>query len=590
MLSKFVRPVLGLFSCCLFANPAAAELRPVILDGSFDDWAGAVELVTDATGDAAGGAIDFARVWAADDGEYLYLRFETGAEIQGDEQQDLRLYLDTDLNAGTGTSFGGIGADLVWNFGGRDGQYRGTWIDHPDIGLLLGPTISSTEFEIALRLDARPTGGALLFPQASMRFILSDGSSGDRVPSSGAAAYVLDGGSVAVTPLDFARDAATHLRVGSYNIQSDGLFDGGARSAALSRLFEVIGADAWVICEVWNHSASQVANQMDVLAPLGGGDNWNAVKLDQGNVIVSRYPIAQSWEILPGARLTAALLDLSGVQDRDLLFIACHLSCCTADQNRQEQSDALIAFIRDAQTPGGVIDLAQDTPIVAAGDFNFVGWRQQFDTVITGNIDDNGAFGPDHAPDWDGSEFDLPPTRHTNANIGYTWRNDFSSFYPGLLDFTFVTGSVVGIGNHYLVDTRTMDATQLSAAGLLAGDSEEASDHLPRVLDLVYDQGTDAPAVRTGGLEWRGNVPNPFNPRTEFHFELARSVDVAKVVIYGAQGRRVREWTMRSLAAGPQTLSWDGTDSRGSSVASGTYFVEIDSDAGSASGKVVLVR
>ena len=51
-------------------------------------------------------------VTTANDENWFYLRFDTTVEIQPDEQQDIRLYLDTDLDAATGTAFGGIGDQL----------------------------------------------------------------------------------------------------------------------------------------------------------------------------------------------------------------------------------------------------------------------------------------------------------------------------------------------------------------------------------------------------------------------------------------------------------------------------------------------
>lgn len=570
---------------------ARAASLPVVLDGEFDDWSGATLIGTDALGDGGGSGVDFQRIWAANDGEYLYLRFETGAEVQGDEQQDIRLYLDTDLDAGTGTSYQGIGADLVWNFGQRNGTFRGASIGHADVGLLLGPTVSNTEFEIALRLDARPTGGALLFPGNSMRLILRDADgAGDRAPGSGSFAYTLVAGSQSTPALPTTRAEASHLRLASFNVENDGLFEGGARQAALTRVLGAVDADVWVFCEVWNHDAAQVATRLEQLSPAGPGRSWSAVKRDSGNVIVSRYPILQSWAVLPGSRLTAARIDLDPDHDRDLLVIACHFSCCTADANRQEQADALIAFVRDAQTPGGAIDLPLDTPIVAAGDFNLVGWRQQLDTILDGDIVDNGTFGPDHAPDWDGSAFDLPPTRHTDARVAYTWRNDSSSFYPGLLDFTFVTQSVVGLGNHYVLDTRTMAPASLSAAGLLAGDTEQASDHSPRVLDLVYETGTDSPAFARAVARIESARPNPFNPRTEIEYVLEVATTSLRMDVFDVQGRRVRGLVDGPVGAGSHRAVWDGMDEDGRAVASGVYFVELRTGSGADRRKLTLVR
>ncbi len=101
----------------LAVGSAGAVLAPIQLDGSFADWAGLSPLASDNPND--GGVVDFGDIWLANDQDYLYIRFQTGGEVQPDEQQDLRLYVDTDMNAGTGVGFGGIGAELVWELGNR---------------------------------------------------------------------------------------------------------------------------------------------------------------------------------------------------------------------------------------------------------------------------------------------------------------------------------------------------------------------------------------------------------------------------------------------------------------------------------------
>ena len=66
-----------------------------------------------------------------------------------------------------------------------------------------------------------------------------------------------------------------------------------------------------------------------------------------------------------------------------------------------------------------------------------------------------------------------------------------------------------------------------------------------------------------------GASPNPFNPNTQFVFDMPQA-DRASVEIYDLRGRRVR-MVQAYMAAGRQTLSWDGKDARGMSTASGVY-------------------
>jgi len=114
---------------------------------------------------------------------------------------------------------------------------------------------------------------------------------------------------------------------------------------------------------------------------------------------------------------------------------------------------------------------------------NFVGFARQLETLLTGDIADEGAYGPDFAPDWDGTGLHDIVARQTEKRMGYTWRSDFSSFWPGRLDFIITTDSVVETGNHFILYTPEMSPAARAAYGLFAGDSY-ASDHLLFCADL----------------------------------------------------------------------------------------------------------
>jgi hypothetical protein len=563
----FKRLFLAALICLTLPTLAFAVLAPIRLDGDFADWAALTPLLDDANDDT--GLVDFGRVWVANDQDYLYIRFETEGDVQPDEQQDMRLYLDTDMNAGTGTSFGGIGADLVWEFGWRDGTYNGSNIAHDDIGLLVGPTVSSTDFEIAIARSLVAFG-------SDIRFILYDADSADRAPSTGSLGYTFAAGSDVPPSLALGRDDPDDLRFAAWNVQSDGLFNS-SKEAAQGRLLDVMDPDILVVNEVWGHTAAEVRNVIAQHLPSGPGENWYATGDDGGNVIVSRLPILQSWEVNPGYRITAALLDLGPDEDTDLLVIACHWRCCTADNDRQNEADSIIGFLRDARTPGGVLDLPQDTPFILGGDLNLVGWRRQLETILYGDILDEGTYGPDAAPDWDGGDFAQVLPRHPDGRAGYTWRNDGSSFYPGVLDYILFTDSMLDLKNNYVLETRTMTAATRSAYGLGLYDTTDASDHAARVAD--FSKSTIVSAVPDRGnaplmARLLPNVPNPFNPSTRIRFEMDEPGQ-AELAVYDARGHLVRRLDDGPRGAGPHSVTWDGTDRSGRQAASGVYYVRL---------------
>ena len=75
------------------------------------------------------------------------------------------------------------------------------------------------------------------------------------------------------------------------------------------------------------------------------------------------------------------------------------------------------------------------------------------------------------------------------------------------------------------------------------------------------------------GLQLR-NVPNPFNPSTDFRFNLPEA-GAAEVWIYNLRGALVRRLSAGVLPAGPAKMSWAGRDNNGSEVASGVYFYRL---------------
>ncbi|MCB9466207.1 MAG: endonuclease/exonuclease/phosphatase family protein [Candidatus Eisenbacteria bacterium] len=549
---------------------------PIQIDGDYSDWNEDAVLGTDPSGDDGSSGIDFTFLQVADDGDWAYVRFDLTVDVQGDEGQSLRFALDTDQNPATGLSVGGIGAELVWRLGDRTGNVypSGTQVDQASLGIVLAPTVSDTQLEFALSRQATPAGTSL-FPGAAFSIYVWDDANGDAI---GPFDYTFSGDTQPVDSRSLDREDPLQFRLASYNIENDGLFDGGARAAAFQRIFGAVDPDVWVLCEIWNHDAAETEARVEQFLPSPSGESWHALKRDQGNVIVSRYPILDSWDVLPGSRLTAALLDLRPDFDTDLLVIANHWSCCTADDNRQEQADALISFLRDARTSGGVIDLAPDTPILAAGDFNLVGWRRQLETLTTGDIVDEGTFGPDSPPDWDGSEFDRAEVRHPDTRFVYTWRNDGGSFYPGQLDYIWFTGSVATLHRSLTVETRTMLSSSLAEFGLGAGDTETASDHAAVFADFSFDDTSSVEHLPISGeprLSWLAARPNPFLGSTDLRFELETSATVS-VSIYDVSGREVRRLVDGDrLDAGPHGYHWDGTDSDGRQVPAGAYVYEV---------------
>ena len=310
------------------------------------------------------------------------------------------------------------------------------------------------------------------------------------------------------------RQAATDLRIVSYNVLWDRIFPDSfpTQAAKFERVFTALAPDILNLQEIGNPfcndcipgTAEDVRLLLNELAPIGG-DGWHVHK-GSDNVIASKFPLSlQATDTTPsGDRGQAiALVNLPDDQfPTDFYLLNNHYKCCGSpggfeDDLRQRQSDAIVNWIRDARTPGGFVDLAPGTPIAVVGDLNIVGGLQPLETLIDGNIIDEGTYGNDASPDWDGTNFTDARPRHNGTGADdYTWRNDASPFAPGRLDYVIYSDSALDVGNQFVLNTAEMSAQELLATGLQTFDVTVDSfgvnyDHLPLVVDFrLFDFST----------------------------------------------------------------------------------------------------
>ncbi len=91
------------------------------------------------------------------------------------------------------------------------------------------------------------------------------------------------------------------------------------------------------------------------------------------------------------------------------------------------------------------------------------------------------------------------------------------------------------------------------------------------------------------GFELLSSYPNPFNPQTWTRFRLD-SPSRIQLAVYNLQGQKVRQLAQGSWPAGLHQLPWDGRNSLGQEVASGTYLLLLDNGRQSQSESLLLTR
>ncbi|HOE63856.1 MAG TPA: endonuclease/exonuclease/phosphatase family protein [Candidatus Sumerlaeota bacterium] len=475
--NQFLFWVLWLIAACSFADSL-----PIKIDGLFSDWGNLLPQYEDPVGDNGKSPIDFRNLYIANDDNFLFIRFDTSAELILNLDNSIVLYIDWDGQPATGYKIAGIGADVKWEFGARRGTvYSGnsTLTVRPSaLGLLQSPGVSANEYEIALSL----------FPEHKIRLgktisllLRNEASSGlDTMPDSGATAYSIALDSPpSFCSIPLAREMADDIRIVTYNAHRDSLF---SRMQYYSRILRAINPDIINIQETYNHTAAETAELIEQILPSATNGSWHAAQVNDC-ITVSRFPILETY--YSDGNLVAVLSAPKCLGAEKLLLFNVHFPCCEFDAQRQRESDKIMSFIRDAKAPGGLLTVPDNTPIIFTGDTNFVGWAQQLRTILSGDIVDEERFGADFKPDWDGSDFaDCLSYHNSNRVSSYTWRSDSSYYCPSRMDYIIYSDSVLELGNHFILWTSDMAAADLDYYGLQAGDVSSASDHLPHVADF----------------------------------------------------------------------------------------------------------
>lgn len=91
------------------------------------------------------------------------------------------------------------------------------------------------------------------------------------------------------------------------------------------------------------------------------------------------------------------------------------------------------------------------------------------------------------------------------------------------------------------------------------------------------------------GTRLHQNYPNPFNPSTEIRFSLG-TPGAARLVVYDATGRALRTLVDSVLPAGDHAAIWDGRSSDHEEAASGAYFYRLETDEGTSTRTMILLR
>lgn len=85
------------------------------------------------------------------------------------------------------------------------------------------------------------------------------------------------------------------------------------------------------------------------------------------------------------------------------------------------------------------------------------------------------------------------------------------------------------------------------------------------------------------------NYPNPFNPETTIKFNLDKGSDI-ELTVFNIIGQKVTTLVNDYRSSGSHTVTWNGKDQEGNSLASGIYLYRLTNGQHTQTNKMILMK
>ncbi|MEF3693780.1 MAG: T9SS type A sorting domain-containing protein [Candidatus Cloacimonadota bacterium] len=109
------------------------------------------------------------------------------------------------------------------------------------------------------------------------------------------------------------------------------------------------------------------------------------------------------------------------------------------------------------------------------------------------------------------------------------------------------------------------------------------------MLRELYDREENDQALIPPAAQISANYPNPFNPSTTIEFSIPQTGQV-NLCIYNIRGQRVKNLQNSVMERGYHRVVWDGRDTNNCNVASGIYFIKLESGGKTSIRKAMLLK
>ncbi len=549
----------------------------ILIDDTYEDWDD-IGTQNDNTGEVNGLDILKASVTDSEDYIYFYLKIDREIKIYDDQygNDEIKLYIDTDNDASTGKPFNGIGAEIEIDFVEREYFHHypaisnwSRWLS--DLDFEIAPTTTSDEFEIRLIKNAEANGNPI-FVSPKMSYLFSS-KTGDYGPDE-IEVYEWNNYDWTYTPVDISSQVNNTIRVMSHNTLNEGL-ELSELYPSYERIYSKVRPEV-VIFNESDVSTSLVEDLMNQWVPSENA--WTAVKRNSRTVIASSFPIIDSEYV--SYRITGVKIDLPDDEyNTDLLVIGMHAPCCENDADRQVEADRFARYVLDLKSNQTEINVEEGTPIVAGGDLNLVGYKQQLTTFLTGDIQYTSTFGDGGPLDWDNTSLAQVVALESDRPLYHTWDGSNSSWPNSKLDYILYSDSQVKAKKSFVINTDGMSNERLNVYNFQYYDTDVMSDHYPIVADLELQSNINVATVEPTRINIEMNINNPFSDYLSI--DLEGTEETLNLRLLSRDGKLVKQTTIPS---GTQFVQIETHD-----LASGVYWLHLQTVQQSIALKLVKI-
>jgi hypothetical protein len=203
---------------------------------------------------------------------------------------------------------------------------------------------------------------------------------------------------------------------------------------------------------------------------------------------------------------------------------------------------------------------------------------------------------------------DIPTDQKIDSLIVFYQAGSSTSFYPSYIKAIGLFGMSGIYADQVICDndtdlTSTIPARYSISAGgqrvngvltleficYLGVASSVSIGAIGLVVSPVVSTVDKTQSINPANYKLEQNYPNPFNPSTTIKYDLTKAGNI-KINIYNVNGELIKELLNEEKNSGSYSQLWNGKDSHGRTVASGTYFYRIQVGDFVQAKKMILLK